>query len=448
MAVPIKMPDFGTNVEEVKLIHWLKQIGEPVARGEGLCEVETDKATVELESIAQGVLLAQVVPAGTDLREGTIIAYVGQAGEQVPTTRGMGVPPMSTTGVSPVSEEYRAGDRTEKGTGTAQKPAEPVPISVKAAPMIRNLAAREGVDLSTVHGSGPGGQITRDDVLRAKAGAPLRAATGRERSEEPLPSGRGSPVLSANQRAVARRVSQSHREIVPINLVGRIDMSAAIAMRQRQESQNQKVSFDAVFVYAVSRVLGQFLQFRRAMIGEDVVAIPGVHVGLAVSVGTELYTPTILDADKKSLVEIDAQIRQLTDKARAGQLTLGEMSGACFTVSNLGMLPVIAFNAIIPPGQAAALAVGAIEQMLVAPPLVAPPLVAPPLVAPPLVAPPLVAPPLVAPPSPLGGGSPASQDTPKQTWGCHITLSVDHRLINGRQGGEFLGAIKQFVEKL
>ncbi len=183
-------------------------------------------------------------------------------------------------------------------------------------------------------------------------------------------------------------------------------MTAVLALRERLAAQGQKVSFDAIVVRALSQVLVKFEQFRQSMAGEEVLAAGSVNVGFAVSAGKELYTPTVFDADRKSLVEIDREIRELTEKARQGKLSATEMSGALMTISNLGMLPVIEFTAVIPPGQSAALAMGATENMVVA------------------------------------DAAGAMSVEPMAT----VTLSVDHRIINGRQGAEFLAAVKQTVE--
>ena len=208
-------------------------------------------------------------------------------------------------------------------------------------------------------------------------------------------------------KAAHSRVSQSHREIVPINLVARIDMSAAVAMRQRCAAQGRKISFDAVFLFAASRVVGRFPRFGQGMVGREVVATHGISVGFAASVGDDLYTPVIPTADGLSLEQIQEQVQSLVAKARVGELMPAEMSGACFTISNLGMYPVQSFNVVIPPGQAAGLAVGAIENVVN-----------------------------------LSDGHLASLPM------AAVTLSVDHCVINGRQAAEFLAALKDFVEKL
>ena len=376
MATEIKMPDLGTTVDSVTLLKWLKQEGDPVQRGESLCEVETDKAVSELESVGQGILLRQLVTEGTEIASGETIAYVGKPGESAPEAK---------------------AESPKKAESTSEKP-----VSAKAAgalkvpPLIRNLAKREGVDLATVTPTGPGGKITREDVMRAK-GSPAPAAA-------PTTAG----ALSANQRAVAKRISQSHREIVTISLNGRIEMSAAIRLRGQLKESGHKVSYDAIFLFAVSRSLKAFPRFGCHLVGQEELAVAdGMHLGLAVSIGEELYTPTIRDPASKSVVEIDSEVQSLIPKAREGRLSLAEMTGACLTVSNLGMYPVRSFNVIIPPGQSAALAIGAIEETIL-----------------------------------IVDGKIRSEPV-----AC-VTLSVDHRVINGRQAGEFLAALKEFMEKL
>ena len=379
MATEIVMPDLGTAVDFVKIVRWLKAEGEAVRRGEPICEIETDKATVEMESFAEGVLLRRVAQEGEEVQQGAIIAYLGQPGETAPTGSGPASPAAQAAEVRLVEKTAPSGD-------------------VEVSPLVRNLARREGVDLSKVRGTGPAGRILREDVLRAKS-AGAAPAKGETRA--------APPGLSACQRAVAQRVAQSHRQIVPLNLIGRIEMSAAQRLRESLVAGGRKVSFDAIFLYAVSRVIRNFPRLFMYMEGEEPARHEKVDLGLAVSFGEDLFTPTVADADTKSLAEIDAQVRSLVEKARAGKLSPAEMSAACFTVSNLGMYPVQLFSVIVPPGQAAALAVGTIEETFL-----------------------------------LSGGHVRSAPA------ASVTLSVDHRLINGREAAEFLAALKEFIEKL
>jgi pyruvate dehydrogenase E2 component (dihydrolipoamide acetyltransferase) len=373
MATAIRMPDLGTNVEEVKLTEWLKQEGEQVRRGDSLCEVETDKATEPLESVAEGVLLRQMVPAGSDVQSGTIIAYIGEPGEAVPGQEAEA--PAAATPESQTPQSQTSGR------------------GVKVSPVIRNLAKREGVDLDTIVGTGVGGQITREDVLAAKK--PAAAA------EQAAP-------LPRDQAAVARRVSRSNQEIPTISLTASLDMSAAIRLRKRLlRKSSQKISYDAIFLHAAAQAIRQFPSFAGHCDGERAIAHGSIDVCLAISHQRRLYTPVVRGADCLSLVEIEAAVRGLVEKARAGELTAADLNGGSFTVSNLGMFPVESFNVIIPPEQAGALAIGTIvkrpvfrERRFEAAPL------------------------------------------------ATVVVSIDHRLINGAEGAEFLQQVKQIVESL
>jgi len=383
MPTPITVPDIGTTVDHVKLVKWLKQEGDPVKRGEPLCEVETDKAVNELECIAEGVVLKRLFEENAEIEQGTVIAYVGKPGEAVPQESGVG-------GQEP-------GEKTEHPTTCPPKPLakdgsniQHPASKVAVAPLIRNLAKKEGVDLATVTGTGPGGRITRDDVLNAKSAAPLE----------------GYP-LSANQQVVAKRVARSQQEIPPIHLTGRIDMSAVITERERLKAAGSKISFDAFFLRAVAEIMADFPHFRSRLEGQVVVESDEVVPGIAVSEGCELYTPVIRGLDRMSLKEVEAAIRDLLEKAKQNAFTQEDLKGCTLTVSNLGMYPVQSFSAIIPPDQVAILSVGATE------------------------------------PTPVVRDG-AVTVAPMAT----VTLSVNHRLINGREGAEFLAALKQEMENL
>ena len=386
MATPIKMPDIGTTVETVKVVRWLKRVGDPVKRGEPLCEVETDKATSELESYAEGVLLWQAVPEMTEVDAGSIIAYVGLPGEEIPGLAKPGAPPA-----------------TPAAAKAAPEPAAVAAGPAKVSVLIRNLAKREGVDLEKVVGTAPGGTVTREDVLRAKS-SPATPAV-------PAPASAAAPArgkLSPNQRVVARRVAKSWAEIVPIHFTARISMKAAMALREKTRAETGKpLSYDAILVRTVAGLLKDFPRFAAHLEGEEIVPAAGIHIGLAVSAGDDLYTPVVKDADKLTLAEIHQRIEKLAEKARVRTLSLEEMAGACLTISNLGMYPIESFTVIIPPGQSAALSVGAAQEVAV-----------------------------------IRDGVVRAEPQ------AGVVLAVDHRLINGRQAAEFLAALKKAVEAL
>jgi len=386
MATRVIIPHFGTSVDQVTLIRWLKEVGEPIRRGEGLCEIETDKAVSELESFAEGVLLKRIVEAGADVQIGSVIAYIGQPGEEAPT------------GENEVekSESHSPQVPQEKEKEVEEKPMPRERHEIKASPKVRRLAKDSGVDLSRVEPTGRDGRITEDDV-RALSEGPggLEDIAVTEK------------VLSENQRAVIRRITRSHNEIVPLNLVAQIKMERAIAKRQKlQENSNRKISFDAIFVHAVSRVMREFPDFRCYFSQDKIFSLDQVNVGLAISTDDALYIPVVQNADGKSLQEIDGEIKAFVEKARESGLTPHEISGATFTISNLGMFPVEIFNVIIPPGQSGALAIGCIRSV------------------------------------------PVVQDdhTLSAEPVVKVLLSVDHRLINGRIAGKFLNRLIQIIE--
>jgi len=359
MATAIKMPDLGTAVDHVRLVSWLKKEGEHVKRGEPLCEVETDKAASELESVAEGVLLKQLVRADTEIDQGTIIAYIGELGEAIPD----------------LTEAAPPGNQSKAEPKPAPEPAHDARVPI----IIMNLARSLSVDVSKITGTGAGGRITREDVMAAKESSGLTPGT----------------VLSRNQSAVARRVSASQREVPPIHLVARIGMAGVIKARR----DNEKAPFDVFFIFALSRIVKDFPNFLSRLNGETVVRSASVNIACAVDLDNELFTPVIKDADKKTLGEIGREFNMLADKAGQGDLTLEDMQDGCLTISNLGMYPVEFFTVVIPPGQSAGLAIGAINRNA---------------------------------PEPF----------------CHVTLSVDHRLINGREAARFLKRLKEFMEAL
>ena len=374
MATPIKMPNLGTTVEEVMLVAWLKQEGEPVNRGDPLCEVETDKATDQLESVAAGVLLRQVVPDESVVRSGTVIAYIGSPGEIIQEE------------VAPAPTPNQASEAGQVAMKTKTKR--------KVPPVIRNLARREGVDLDTVTGSGPGGRITREDVLRAK--------------QISAPADRSGIPYSKAQHSVARLVSRSNREIPTIDLMASVDMTAIIQTRRKhQEESSRKVTFDSFFLFAVAQSIKQFPSFV-AHAGDDLLyKHETIDVCLAVSHEKRLYLPTVRNADKLTLAEIHTEIERIVEKARGGQLSSADLAGGCFTNSNLGMYPLDCFQMIIPPEQSAALAIGAIRQLPV-----------------------------------VKDGQIVARPM------CTVTLSVDHRMINGAEAAEFLKHLTETLEQL
>jgi pyruvate dehydrogenase E2 component (dihydrolipoamide acetyltransferase) len=377
MAVAIKLPDMGTNVEECKLLSWRVQEGQRVKRGEVLADIETDKAVAELESTAEGVLLRQVVKAGVMAQMGDILAYVGQPGESVPEAAA--VAPAASGG----SQSTKVAPAPQTATGPSSL--------ARVSPLVRNLAAKMGVDIAAIRGTGAGGVITREDVLKASRAAPRAPAAG-------APTSRG-------QAAVARAVTKSWMEIPHLYVSMSIDMTAAVKARVDHEAKGIRLSFDAIFLKALARAIATFPLIASRWEDARVVTTPGIHIALAVGFGNDLFLPVIRDVNEKSLPTLQAEIAAVSTRARAGSLKPEEMTGGCMALSNLGMYPVEAFEGIIFPGHSSILTVGSVDETPV-----------------------------------VVGGRVEIRPLVK------ATLGADHRLINGRVAAEFLRRVKEVLE--
>ncbi len=369
------MPDIGTVESAVTIARWLKAVGDHVAIGEPLVEVETDKGVNPIESVASGVLLGRLYPEGQSVEAGTVIAWVGSAGEQIPKEAAATAAPTASAQQAPA----------------AASPRSRIPTVVRA------LAERYGIDPATLTPTGAGGTVTRQDVLAARGAAPVTPPL------PPAPPASAPAPLSANQAAVARVVTKSHREKPTFTVTMAVDMTSAIASRAAHTPASP---WDAVFIRAAARAIAAFPAFRRWMNGELLREHAGIDVAFAVGVGGELFAPVIRGADRKDLDQIGAEVESLAGRARAHELTQKEAADSCFLVSNLGQLPVERFDAIVYPEHAAALAVGAITPTVVA------------------------------------GADGALRARPI----VHLTLTVDHRLAGGLAAARMLAMVKETLE--
>ena len=386
MATEVIIPQFGTSIDKVTLLAWLKDEDEEVKRGDVLCEVETDKATMEVESFVDGVLLKQVAKAGSEVQIGSLIAYIGKEGEELPETKAE---------VSVMSQDSSA--QQERSLPKIEIPKVSGNSNVKISPKIRKLAKDLGVNLSTVAATGKDGRVTEKDVRDAALGSSASAGSGGK-----------SVTCSKNQIAVARTIQKSYREIIPLNVVSKIKMASAIAKRKLfQEEHKQKLVFDSIFIYAVSRTIKLFPRFCCYYENDSLVGPAGVNIGVAIGTEADLYIPVVKNADTKTLEEINREVVGFSEKADKETLTIEEMADGAFTISNLGMYPIDFFNVIIPPYQSAAMAIGNIEE------------------------------------SPV-----FTEKTLSVEPVAKVMLSVDHRFINGRVAGEFIAEFKKNIEQL
>ena len=386
MAVSVVMPALEMAQETGKLVNWLKKEGEQVSKGEMLIEIETDKAVVEVEAQGDGVLGGITAKEGDVVPVGHTIGWLLQPGEEAP--RAADVTPTQT------------GRRTD----VPKAPAAPVaaaPVAAAAgrrlrvSPKARRLATELGVDLASVRSSGDGGDISADDIRAAATAASPSAA----------PAGATVEQVSTVGRLMAERTTASWTTAPHFFVSRDVEATALNAARARlvpevERSHQVRLTHTDLLVAAVGRALRTHTRLNASWSKDGIANHADVHVALAMAVADAVVTAVIRNADRAGLGEIAAQRRELTERARAGRLQLGDISGATFTISNLGMYGVDAFTAIIVPPQAAILAVGAIADRVVA-----------------------------------VGGEAAVR--PYMT----MTLSADHRVVDGARAASFLGDV-------
>ena len=397
MAVSVVMPALEMAQETGKLVAWLKKKGEPVRKGEMLLEVETDKAVVEIEAAGDGVLAGISAEPGDVVPVGRTIAWLLQPGESVPSAPAVATQTGRRTDVSPTASQQPSA---AAGGGAGARLAGHARVSPKA----RRLAQEHGVDIAAVKGSGPGGNILAEDILAAAksstASRPGADLQGRPTGVEPL---------SSVGRLMAERTTQSWTSVPHFFVMRDVDATALNAARAElipavEKSHGVKVTHSDLLVVAVARALRQHPRMNATWGKDGITLNPQVNIALAMAVENAVVTTVIPDADRITIADIATRRRQLAERARAGRLQPADITGATFTISNLGMYQVDAFTAIIVPPQAGILAVGAITDRVV----------------------------------PIDGGLGVR---PMMT----LSLSCDHRVVDGASGAAFL---KDVVEAI
>jgi pyruvate dehydrogenase E2 component (dihydrolipoamide acetyltransferase) len=392
----IVMPRLSDTMEEGTILRWLKQDGEHVARGEELVEIETDKAAMVYESDQAGTL-KRVAAEGDTLPVGQVIAHVGDgAGDDAGATSdadeaaGGGAPAghvPSANGAREQSEEKLAESVVEStgggatGAATHAAPSGAPGGRLKASPLARRIARDQGVDLTSLSGSGPGGRIVKADVEAAAGAAPGPAAESATQAPAAADTPPGPPVsgeredvatakgqtttheLSRMQQTIARRMAESKATIPDFTLQSDVDMEACVALRAelKRISSHDAPTYNDMVVKAAALALREYPRANGSYKDGTLQLHSRVNVGVAVAAQDALVVPTVFDADEKSLGEIAREARALAGRVRDGTVTPPELGGATFTVSNLGMYGIKSFNAIINPPQAAILSVGSVE---------------------------------------------------------------------------------------
>jgi pyruvate dehydrogenase E2 component (dihydrolipoamide acetyltransferase) len=363
MAISVVMPALEMAQETGKLVSWKKKAGEQVKKGEMLLEVETDKAVVEIEAQGDGILGGVTAKEGDVVPVGQIIAWLLKPGEQ---------PPANVAS----AQTGRKMDSAPAAAAAVAAPAALEPVSAagaKISPKARRLAREHGVDITRLRGSGPGGEILAEDIMKASASAASAAPAGPPAAASgPVAASSGPPeAVSSIGRILAERTTQSWTTVPHFFVTREVDATALNATRERwipivEKSHGVKVTHTDFIVAAVARALHIHPRVNGSWANDKIALNSHVNVALAMAVENAVVTAVIKDTDRIGLGDIAKQRKELAERARANRLQPADITGATFTISNLGMFNVDAFTAIIVPPQAGILAVGAIADRVVA----------------------------------------------------------------------------------
>jgi pyruvate dehydrogenase E2 component (dihydrolipoamide acetyltransferase) len=404
MATEIVMPKLGLTMESGTISNWLVAEGDEVKKGQALLEIATDKVTMEVEAQADGILRKIIVPAGVDTPVSQTIGVIAAADEDVSAYEASAAPAAPAAPVAPAPPATTTVPLPVPG---APSTATPPAVSGngrrphRASPKARKIALERGLDLATIQGSGPGGRIISKDILAAPAPA-LAPAT----AVASAVAAQGQVDLSRAEQVAAERLTASYQQIPHIHISMEISAVWLQQFREGYKLEGKKISFNDLIVKATARVLAEFPRVNSFDTGSGFSYAPEINVGIAVAAASGLVVPVIHGADTRSVEEIAMEGARLVDAARHGRLSPDDMMGGTFTISNLGMFGVSRFTAIINPPQVAILAVGAIENRVVA------------------------------------AGSDSFAVRPQLT----LNLAADHRVVDGALAARFLGRLKEVLE--
>ena len=367
MATDVKLPRLGQGMESGVIVRWLKSEGEPVAKGEPLYELDTDKVTQEVESEFDGVLTKIVVPEG-DVEVGATVAVIESDGASPAPADGQAEAPREAPAEdSPADAAEAPAPAPEPAPAAAPPGADgrtaAAPARLKASPLARRMARERGVDLASLQGTGPEGRILADDVERAASGAAAPAIPST--ASPALPAGEVETVpLTSIRKTIARRLTEAWS--APVFQLGvSADMTEVLALREqlveRLAEGDAKPTVNDVLVKLAGAALMRHIPVNATFTGEEIQRHPSAHVGIAVAGPQGLVVPVIRDADRRTVQEIARARADLVGRARDNKLTLQDMEGGTFTISNLGMFGVEQFTAVLNPPQVAILAVGAVK---------------------------------------------------------------------------------------
>jgi len=426
----VVLAKLSPTMEEGTIVKWSKKEGDPIKVGDVLAEIETDKANMEMEALGAGILRKVLVPAGGKAPVGSLIGVIANPDEDISALvasagsgaapsaapRPAAAPPAPAPQPTPQAPAAAAPAPTAPPAAQAAPPPAPAQAEagdgsrVKASPLARSMAAQQNIPLASVPGSGPGGRIIKRDIEAWSAGGIPRPTP----SAAPAPAAPAAPSITPGQvlplsnmrKTIARRLAESMFTAPHYYVTVEIDMDAAVALREQLlQGENVKVSFNDLVVKACAKALTRFPLVNASWGGDNIVTHGEVHVGVAVAIPDGLITPVVRNADRKAVTEISREVKDLAARAKEKKLKPEEFMGSTFTISNLGMFDVTEFTAIINPPESAILAVGAVRKQ------------------------------------PVVVG-----DAIRVGHRMRVTLSSDHRVVDGALAAQFLADVRRLLE--
>jgi pyruvate dehydrogenase E2 component (dihydrolipoyllysine-residue acetyltransferase) len=419
MATKVVMEALSPTMEEGRLVKWLKNEGDQIKNGETLAEVETDKAIMELVARGEGVLRKRLLNENDAAPVGQLIAVIAPPDENidalVSSAGGAAAAPAAPAAASAGATQEKVASAAPTAPPPARPAAPPAPSAapsgngggrMRSSPLARRMASENGLDLQGVQGSGPGGRIIKRDIEAAVASG---AAQQQPTAGRFVPAGedyRDAP-LTQIRKTIARRLSESIGPIPTFYLTAEFDMERVAEMRAAMAAMGDefKVSFNDIVLKAVATALAQHPEVNAHWLGDKIRYFNRVHLGMAVAIEDGLITPVVFDADQKRMSEISRESRELAKRARERKLKPEEYTGSTFSVSNLGMFGIDQFTAIINPPEVGILAVGALEDKPV-----------------------------------VVDGALAHRKR------MRVTMSCDHRVVDGALGARFLQTLRRLIE--
>ena len=428
MSINILMPALSPTMTEGKLAKWHVKVGDAVKSGQVICEIETDKATMEVEAVDEGKIGQILVEEGAEgVKVNAVIAVLLEEGE-----KDVAKPATPAAAPAPKAEEKPAAPAPAVAPAPAAKPAaqpaaQPSTSSggarIFASPLAKRIAAEKGVDLAGIKGSGPNGRIVKADVENAKPGAAPAAAAAPKAAPKagvPAPAAGGQPVFVAPgdsrvphtsiRKVIARRMLESKQTVPHFYLTVDFEIDALLTARTAinavVEKKGAKVSVNDMVIKACAKALRDHPECNASWTEDEMIQYGAVDISVAVATDRGLITPIVRNADMKGLAQISTEMKDLASRAKSGKLKLEEFQGGGFTISNLGMFGIRDFGAIINTPQAMILAVGAGEERVVVR---------------------------------------KGEMVVRTIMSC--TLAVDHRVVDGAMGAQFLQTLKAYIEQ-